>query len=120
MLAGPGYCSLIHFRQPHSHKKDLSDVPIPVEEIKRQLAIYPGLRRKVNLISFPPPNFIKTFLIAGKCTSIAHPRGWMIAPVRLARQSTIPASSQRFAAATGCGQLQTRKNSASRHHRPAG
>ena len=35
--------------------------------------------------------------------------------------SPIPAaSSHRLAAATGCGQLHTRKNSASRHHRPAG
>src|SRR4029079_2168179 len=35
-------------------------------------------------------------------------------------QSAIPASSQRLACSTGAGQLHTRKNSASRHQRPAG
>src|SRR5688572_26742150 len=35
-------------------------------------------------------------------------------------QSEIPANSHILAAATGCGQLHTRKNKASRHQRPAG
>jgi hypothetical protein len=38
----------------------------------------------------------------------------------LQNQSSIPANSHRFAAATGCGQLHTKKNKASRHQRPAG